>query len=247
MTPEEFSASHGFNPETPWPETAVSRYEAPSGLSAPASVDWVSQGAVTAVKNQGQCGSCWSFSTTGSLEGAYQIATGKLVSLSEQQLVDCDSSNSGCQGGVMATALQFEEQHDICTEDSYRYRASAGSCQASGCSVGIPRGGVTGIQMVGSSEQALLAAVVGRPIAIAVDAGPFQSYYGGVLTDCSHSQLDHGVLLVGYGTDFLKVKNSWGASWGESGYIRMKRGVNCCNLANSYAVFPIVSGSSITV
>merc|ERR1712050_585043 len=119
-----------------------------SGKALAASVDWTKQGAVTPVKNQGQCGSCWSFSTTGSLEGAWEIATGKLVSLSEQQFVDCDKEDSGCNGGLMDTAFRFAETHALCTEGNYAYKAKKGKCKASNCTIGIPKGGVVGFKDV---------------------------------------------------------------------------------------------------
>merc|ERR1712139_549729 len=118
------------------------------GTYSGATVDWTTKGAVTPVKNQGQCGSCWAFSTTGGLEGAWEIASGKLVSLSEQQFVDCDKVDSGCNGGLMDNAFEFAEKNAICTEDSYPYKAKGGSCKASSCSVGIAKGGVTGFKDV---------------------------------------------------------------------------------------------------
>merc|ERR1712039_125122 len=125
----------------------------------PSSVDWTQQGAVTAVKNQGQCGSCWSFSTTGSLEGANFIASNKLVSFSEQQFVDCDKVDSGCQGGLMDNAFAYAEKNAICTEASYAYTATGGTCKASSCTPGIPKGGVTGYKDVATDdEQALMDA-----------------------------------------------------------------------------------------
>lgn len=248
MTPEEFSKSHGYQnleANAMFRGVARSKVDLTGVVSAPETVDWVSAGAVTPVKDQGQCGSCWSFSTTGTLEGSYQIATGKLLSLSEQQLVDCDTGyDQGCNGGLPEKALGYEKKHDICSESSYRYTARGGSCRSAGCSVAIPRGSITGVHEVQNSESALMAAVAGRPVSIAVDAGPFQSYHSGILSDCSGRSLDHAVLLVGYGSGYWKVKNSWAASWGENGYIRMRRGgnLNCLGLQNA-AVFATVSGS----
>ena len=145
-----------------------------------------------------------SFSTTGALEGAWEIATGKLVSLSEQQFVDCDKRDSGCSGGLMDTAFAFAEKNAICTESSYSYKGRGGTCKASSCTVGIPKGGVTGFKDVDKDdEQALMDAVSKQPVSIAVEAdkSAFQLYHGGVLTSTCGTNLDHGVLAVGYGTD----------------------------------------------
>jgi len=139
-------------------------------------------------------------------------------------------------------ALQFEQKHDICTEESYSYTARDGSCRANGCSVAWPGSDIVGIREVDNSEDALIQAVAGRPVSIAVDAGALKDYNGGVLSDCSGRALDHAVLLVGYDRETLKVKNSWGTWWGESGYIRMQRGVNCCGLQNT-AVYVAVAGT----
>merc|ERR1711959_758366 len=122
-----------------------------SGKALADSVDWITKGAVTPVKNQGQCGSCWAFSTTGSLEGAWEIATGNLVSISEQQLVDCDKKDNGCGGGLMDQGFEFEETATVCTEASYPYKMSRGHCKKS-CDTAIPQGGVTGYKDVESSE-----------------------------------------------------------------------------------------------
>jgi len=211
-----------------------------SGAELPEEVDWVTQGAVTPVKNQGECGSCWGFSTTGALEGAWKIKTGNLVSLSEQEFVDCDAVDNGCNGGLMDNAFQYAMKHDLCTEDSYAYEAQQeDSCQLAknNCTVAIKKGSVTGFKDVQPhSEDALKEALSQQPVSIAIEADKqvFQFYHKGVLTsdNCGVS-LDHGVLAVGYGTydnpvngkkeNFWKVKNSWGPGWGDDGFIRISR------------------------
>jgi len=195
----------------------------------PSSVDWTTKGAVTAVKNQGQCGSCWAFSTTGSTEGANAIAGKGLVSLSEQQLVDCSGSygNQGCNGGLMDQAFQYiKATGGLCTESSYPYTAQDGTCKSS-CKRVHTITGYTDVTR--DSDSALAAAVAQQPVSVAVEAdqSSFQLYSGGVMTGSCGTNLDHGVLVVGYGEDgqkYWKVKNSWGASWGEAGYIRLGRG-----------------------
>jgi len=230
----------------------------PTGKDRPDSVDWRSKNAVTPVKNQGQCGSCWAFSTTGALEGAYAIASGNLVSISEQQLVDCSSSfgNQGCNGGLMDNGFKFEEQADACTEDSYPYTAATGICKSSTCKTAVSKGDVTGYQDVKTDDQkALEEAVSQQPVSVAIEADQmaFQSYTGGVLTKECGTSLDHGVLVVGYGTedgtDYWLVKNSWGESWGESGYVKIERGVRGpgeCGIKQQ-ASFPVVSAKTSTI
>jgi C1A family cysteine protease len=203
-----------------------------SGSALPASVDWTAKGAVTPVKDQGTCGSCWTFSTTGAVEGAWEIATGQLLSLSEQQLMDCDTSNHGCQGGSMDLAFKYLEGQVACTESSYPYEGKQGTCNVTECEIGIPAGSVTGYYDVPSNdEKALMEAVAQQPVSVAIEADQrvFQVYTSGILKKACGDSLDHGVLLVGYGTedgvDYWKVKNSWGTSWGEDGYVRLERGV----------------------
>lgn len=192
----------------------------------PSSVDWDTAGKVTNVKNQGSCGSCWSFSTTGGIESRTAIANNASpVSLSEQELVDCDTNDHGCNGGSMVYGIMYSEEHDgLCTESEYPYKAVAGTCMSSGCDHVSP---TTGYEIVYGGESALETAVAAGPVSIAIEADQmaFQLYTGGVFSGSCGTALDHGVLVVGYGTDagqkYWKVKNSWGASWGESGYIRM--------------------------
>jgi len=215
---------------------AVVRHHKPAAKA----LDWRTKGAVTPVKNQQQCGSCWAFSATGSMEGVnFLQGSKKLVSYSEQQLVDCSTSfgNQGCNGGLMDQAFQYVNQNGICTEDSYPYVAMNQQCNTS-CT---PVGKFSSYKDVTpGQESALYPAVDMNPVSIAIEADQqvFQFYQGGVLDDPScGTQLDHGVLVVGYGTDsdagadYWIVKNSWGAQWGESGYIRMVRDKNQCGLA----------------
>merc|ERR550537_1182851 len=205
------------------------------------SVDWTTKNAVTPVKNQGQCGSCWAFSTTGSTEGANFLKNGKLVSLSEQQLVDCAGSfgNQGCNGGLMDNGFQYIEKNGITTESSYPYTGTDGTCNSFTAAVQIS--GFTDVPS--KSLSGLETAVSGQPTSVAVDAAGsgWQLYSGGVysggLFGCGQ-QLDHGVLAVGYDNDggYWKIKNSWGTTWGEQGYIRLKKtsdatGAGTCGLA----------------
>lgn len=233
QSPHEFKSTRfGLSkPGKLWGELPHLGTDLYSGDPLPESVDWTGK-AVTPPKNQQQCGSCWAFSTTGALEGAWEVATGKLVSLSEQQLVDCSQENNGCNGGSMDAAFKFLREQGSCTESSYPYTAKDGKCGESKCSVAIPKGSVTGyFDVPVNDDKALMEAVAQQPVSVAIEADQmsFQLYKKGILTKECSNKLDHGVLLVGYGTengtDYWKVKNSWGASWGEDGYIRLERGL----------------------
>jgi C1A family cysteine protease len=203
----------------------------------PESVDWRNNNSVTPVKDQGQCGSCWSFSTTGSLEGIYAIQTGELVSFSEQQLVDCDNlrhggKDHGCNGGLMDNAFSWiHDNGGLCSEESYPYISGSGEtekCQTT-CDL-LPHSQIKSWVDVASTDKALMTAIAQQPVSIAIEADQkdFQLYQSGVLTSECGTTLDHGVLVIGYGTengeDYYLVKNSWGTSWGDEGYIKLGRG-----------------------
>jgi len=201
--------------------------------SNPSAVDWRDSGAVTAVKDQGNCGSCWSFSTTGAMEGANKISSGSLVSLSEQNFVDCDDNGDhGCHGGLMDNAFEWAMSNGgVCSEENYAYTGKKGDCADSSCGehYANPKS-FTDVEK--NSESALMSALAQQPVSVAIEADEktFQLYKSGVLTASCGTNLDHGVLAVGYGTDngvnYWTVKNSWGDSWGESGYIRLARDVS---------------------
>lgn len=231
------------------------------------SVDWTTKGAVTPVKDQGHCGSCWVFSAVGSMEGAYQIASGKLVSLAEQQIVDCDHSflppTLGCSGGSMGPAFNYARAHGVCTESSYPYQAKNGKCVAASCTEGLAKGKVTGYKglapvakIIPASYHAMMSAVAQQPVSVSIEADKdvFHLYKSGVVEGACGQMPDHGVLVVGYGTDpthgdYWKIKNSWGASWGEDGYVRIKRGGSWrgeCAVLNSPS-YPVISKTDAEV
>lgn len=200
----------------------------------PPSVDWRQKGVVTGVKDQGQCGSCWAFSTIVAVEGINKLRTNKLVSLSEQELVDCDTSeNQGCNGGLMELAFEFIKKNGgITTEQNYPYEAEDMSCNANKENSHVVA--IDGHENVPeNNEDALLKAVANQPVSVAIDAegSNFQFYSEGVMSGDCGTELDHGVAIVGYGTTvegtkYWIVKNSWGAEWGEKGYLRMERGIS---------------------
>lgn len=204
---------------------------------APDELDWRTKGAVTPVKNQGQCGSCWSFSAVGDIEGVHFLKTGKLVSLSEEQFVDCDKTDHGCQGGLPSLAYQYAiKAGGVDTEESYSYKGVAGTCDFKSSDVGAK---ISSWERVSTDEDQIAAYLAKNgPLSIALNAGPMQFYSGGISSPwsifCNPRKLDHGVLLVGYGVEGSKkywiIKNSWGPGWGEKGYYRIMRGKGKCGL-----------------
>ncbi|XP_051549965.1 procathepsin L-like [Myxocyprinus asiaticus] len=255
LTNEEFRQAMNGYKHNPSHKSRGSLFMEPSFFEAPQQVDWREKGYVTPVKDQGQCGSCWAFSSTGALEGQLFRKTGKLVSLSEQNLMDCSrpEGNQGCNGGLMDQAFQYvQDNNGLDSEESYPYLAMDGqpcrydpSYSAANDTgfVDIPRG----------KEHALMKAVAAiGPIAVAIDAGheSFQFYQSGIYyeKECSSEELDHGVLVVGYGYEgadvtgrkYWIVKNSWTEKWGDKGYIFMaKDRKNHCGIATS-ASYPLV-------
>ncbi|CAH2046662.1 unnamed protein product, partial [Iphiclides podalirius] len=222
-----------------------------ANVQYPDHIDWRELGAVTEVKDQRMCGSCWSFSSTGALEGQHFRKSKKLVSLSEQNLVDCSTAygNNGCNGGTMDSSFKYvQENKGIDTEDSYPYEGVEKQCRYNPKNSGADDVGFTDIP-TGDEEKLMQAVATIGPIAVAIDASQpaFHHYSEGVYYDenCSSTRLDHAVLAVGYGTDekggdYWLVKNSWGLSWGEKGYIKMARNrKNNCGIATE-ASYPIV-------
>eukprot|EP00698_Gefionella_okellyi_P005102 TRINITY_DN14685_c0_g1_i1.p1 TRINITY_DN14685_c0_g1~~TRINITY_DN14685_c0_g1_i1.p1 ORF type:complete len:320 (-),score=62.27 TRINITY_DN14685_c0_g1_i1:123-1082(-) len=197
--------------------------------------DWVPKGAVTAVKDQGQCGSCWAFSTTGNIEGQWQLAGHSLISLSEQQLVDCDKVDQGCNGGLPSDAYQYIiKTGGVEAESSYKYTAEDGVCKFKASSVVAK---ISSWNAVSKDESTIADVLVSTgPLSIGINAQYMQFYDHGISNphSCDPKALDHGVLITGFGvegsTDFWSIKNSWGADWGEKGYYRIIRGVGKCGL-----------------
>jgi len=225
-------------------EPPASIHEAPTDLSTlPASVDWTTvDKAVSDVKDQGQCGSCWSFSTTGALEGAHYNKMKRAVSLSEQHLVDCDTPLNGgsdlaCNGGLMDSAFSWIKKNGgIALEVDYPYFSGTtkakGSCQDAVKAKVLEAIPTSYTDVATNSDAALMSALAQQPVSVAIEAdqSAFQLYKSGVFTAACGTNLDHGVLAVGYGTlngvDYYKVKNSWGPSWGDKGFILLQRGVS---------------------
>jgi C1A family cysteine protease len=234
-TDEEFQNMLGYKAE----EGRELKTKKLATFSMEYTVNWVTAGAVTPVKNQGACGSCWSFSATGAMEGAHFIYSGTLLSLSEQQLVACSYryGNLGCGGGLMDNAFMYAMNTAMDTEEQYPY---TGWYQCKTCELTIP--GTVNVtsyyDVVANDPDQLKAAINMGPVSVAIQANQpaFQGYTGGIITAECGTNLDHGVLAVGYGIDngveFYLVKNSWGPDWGEAGYVRIgiEAGAGVCGI-----------------
>lgn len=257
LSHEEFKAKYlGVKPDAKkrLSRSPSPRYQYNDGESFPDSIDWREKGAVTGVKDQGSCGSCWAFSTIAAVEGINQIVTKDLISLSEQELVDCDTSyNEGCSGGLMDYAFEFIISNGgIDSEKDYPYTAVDGTCDTYRKNAHVVT--IDDYEDVPANDEvSLKKAAANQPISVAIEASGrgFQFYSSGVYTSSCGTQLDHGVTLVGYGTDngvdYWTVKNSWGKSWGEKGFIRLQRNVESntgmCGIAME-ASYPIKKGAN---
>jgi len=259
LTPEQFAEImlHPVATPTATPVTARDarhtseqvdeEYFARQARATPTSVDWRTSGTVQAVKNQGQCGDCWAFATSGGVESITKISTGTLPSLSAQQLCDCVTDNSGCNGGNLQKALNYViGTGGVNTDASYPYNAVQSTCKFNSANVGGSISGFTAVQQ--GSESALQTAVATQPVIISIAAGlqSFQAYKSGIFNDTAcgttGSDLNHAVMMIGYGTgstgDYWILKNQWGTGWGMSGYMNIARNAgNRCGIA-SYAFAP---------
>ncbi|KAJ6832038.1 senescence-specific cysteine protease SAG39-like [Iris pallida] len=223
---EEFNeVCSGYRPPLMTTVTAAKGFMYANVTDTPSSMDWRANGAVTPVKHQGHCGSCWAFSAVASIEGLTQVRTGKLISLSDQELIDRDTSsdNQGCDGGNMGRAFEFVVSNEgLSASENYGGSFSHATTSTIGGYEQVPA----------NDEAALLKAVSMQPVSVAIDASSYalQLYAGGVFTGYCGTELNHAVAVVGYGTEsdgtkYWIVKNSWGSSWGEDGYIRIQRDV----------------------
>ncbi|KAK4257845.1 hypothetical protein QN277_007380 [Acacia crassicarpa] len=255
MSPEEFKRVYLRLPEEA-PATIAPATSSPGFVQqkesceeAPSSMDWTNKGVVTPVKDQQQCGCCWAFAATGAIESVNAIATGELVSLSEQELLDCDSKSSGCSGGFPSYAFDFVIGNGgISKEDDYPYAAQQGDCRAN-MQNGVAK--ISSYQSVEQSDDALLCATSRQPVTVGLDARSLQLYQGGIFDggNCERDSnyKNHAVLIVGYGSkdgkDYWIVKNSWGENWGSNGYFFIQRNTDWPNgvcAINTAAYIPII-------
>jgi len=202
-------------------------------------VDWRAQGVVNPVKDQGQCGSCWAFAIVGSVESHWALKSGSLLSIAEQQLIDCDDNEKGCAGGALFRTYTWVKDQALCKTSSYPYEAKHGSCRAASCDVAIATGAIAGYYTVDKSAYALKSAIAVGPVSVAVAASSwdFQGYESGVVTGSSCGlSLNHGVVAMGFGVEvgleYFLVRNSWGSSFGDAGYIKLGTAGNVCGIIN---------------
>ncbi|VFQ75937.1 unnamed protein product [Cuscuta campestris] len=233
LTYDEFRSSWlGYAAAAPVSDDGTTTTTAPflyENVTAPAAVDWVKKGAVTPVKNQSSCGCCWAFSAVAAVEGITKISTGKLISLSEQQLVDCNTKNHGCNGGTMEAAFNYiAGNKGIAKETNYPYTKVQRTCRRNKAAAAAAR--IGGFRQVPPNNEAVLAKAVSRqPVSVCIDAGKaMQLYKGGIFSSGCTAKINHGVTAVGYvadpaGKKFWLIKNSWGQDWGEKGYVRLLR------------------------
>ena len=225
-TPEEMSRLRGYRGGKQTNKVHVSPVNAQS-------VDWTDMW--TSVKDQKACGSCWAFSATAGFESRYALNSGaKKVSklFAEQELVDCDPQSDGCNGGLMTYAFEYLEENGFCLESQYPYTARDGTCKASSLCGSGPMDKAY-VELPSGNEDKLLSELANGPVSVAVDAETWSFYSGGILSSC-YDDLDHGVTLVKYDAseNSVTIRNSWGSSWGEKGYIRLKVGQDTCGYAD---------------
>ncbi|KAF2366913.1 Cathepsin propeptide inhibitor domain (I29) [Trinorchestia longiramus] len=243
LTEEEFSKMLGFKPELRRPSERRQVVTEIPKMDLPDSYDWRSFNVVTPVKKQGMCGSCWAFSTTGNVEGQWSLKHNELLSLSEQELIDCDKEDHGCEGGLPENAYEaIEKLGGLETEDQYPYNGHDGTCHMEKTKVKVQVNG--SVELPTDEGEIAQWLFKNGPVSIGLNANALQFYTGGVSHPmrflCNPKGINHGVLIVGYGTHVTKylhrkqpywlIKNSWGTNWGEQGYFRMYRGDGTCGL-----------------
>jgi len=239
-TPAEFKARNNLKVSALGPRKKVLGDAELKEANDEDSYDWRDHGAVNAIKDQGQCGSCWSFATVANIEGVFFHQHGKLWSLSEEELVNCDDHDNGCNGGLPANAANWmiTNQAGLETETDYPYDAKDEKCEKQSS---LGRVYVTEFQWVTSGREDLMAKALVKygPLSVGINADPLVFYSGGIVqpndeNPCYSNWIDHGVAAVGFGSEdgvaFWTIRNSWGADWGEDGYFRLERGTGACGI-----------------
>lgn len=211
-----------------------------NGETVPQTFDWRDEGAVNPIKDQGACGSCWAFSTVANLEGIYYVKSKKSINLCEQQLIDCDSDDNGCDGGLMENALKYVKTNGLGLSKDYPYKAKKGTCKKVHPAIHIK-----GFHFAPSQDEESIKEMLVKtgPLSIAINAEPLQFYSSGIIdanaSECDPQGLNHGVAIVGYGSEqgnsYWVIRNSWGENWGEEGYFRIALGKGICGV-NSYVI-----------